>query len=123
MSSSAAVSPAPDKLAPCHRSVWATRPSLSVQLLLAPRVHRLGSFANSILPASIINTSYQKLPFGSGDYPDKLPASKFQNARAVVPMNPQLWYNHRLNVHFHTETELRIIGLSRAIAYSHGSPG
>ena len=23
-------------------------------------------------PSRIINTSYQKLPFGSGDYPDKL---------------------------------------------------
>ena len=26
----------------------------------------------SVFPQEIINTSYQKLPFGSGDYPDKL---------------------------------------------------
>ena len=34
---------------------------------LRPRVSPL-----SRCPWSIINTSYQKLPFGSGDYPDKL---------------------------------------------------
>ena len=28
--------------------------------------------AQSVRGAPIINTSYHKLPFGSGDYPDKL---------------------------------------------------
>ena len=41
--------------------------------------------AQSVCDAPIINTSYQKLPFGSGDYPDKLlfhQATKFVTHQA-----------------------------------------
>ena len=34
--------------------------------------HKLNFVVQSVCDAPIINTSYQKLPFGSGDYPDKL---------------------------------------------------